>query len=44
MGIAPDGDTRASTGTSVGVTGIIPSSKICKEYDSATAKLKYNYI
>lgn len=38
MGIKPLGDTRASTGTSFGVTGITPSSTICTEYDRATAK------
>lgn len=36
MGITPDGETSASIGTSVGVTGITPSSVICSEYDSAT--------
>lgn len=37
MGITPAGDTRASTGRSDGVVGITPSSRICSEYDSATA-------
>lgn len=37
MGTTPSGDTRASTGTSVEVIGITPSSSICCEYDSATA-------
>jgi len=37
MGITPSGDTRASTGKSDEVIGITPSSRICSEYDSATA-------
>lgn len=37
MGMKPLGDTRASTGTSPGVTGMDPSSIICTEYDNATA-------
>lgn len=44
MGITPAGDTRASTGTSFGVTGITPSSIICTEYDNATAKQKALHI
>lgn len=38
MGITPAGDTRASTRTSDKVIGMTPSSNICSEYDSATAK------
>jgi len=40
IGITPSGDTRASTGISLEVTGITPSSSICCEYDSATTKPK----
>lgn len=41
MGVIPDEVTIASTGTSYGVIGIIPLSKICKEYDSATAEKEH---
>lgn len=44
MGITPSGDTRASTGKSDEVIGIIPSSSICSEYDSATANSKPNCL
>lgn len=36
----PEGDIRPSMKTSLGVSGIMPSSSICTEYDSATAKKK----
>lgn len=38
MGIMPEGETRASMGTSLGVIGITSSSKICTEYERATAQ------
>jgi len=41
MGITPAGDTRTSTGKSFKVTGIAPSSMICREYESATTKQQH---
>lgn len=39
IGIMPDDVTRASIGTSVELTGMMPSSRICTEYESATSKI-----
>jgi hypothetical protein len=38
IGIIQDGETRASIRTSVELTGMIPSSMICTEYERATSK------
>ena len=38
IGIMPEDVTRASTGTSVELSGMMPSSRICTEYESATSK------
>jgi hypothetical protein len=38
IGIMPEDVTRASIGTSVELTGMMPSSRIWTEYESATSK------
>jgi hypothetical protein len=38
IGIIPEGETKASIGTSVEFTGMIPSSTISTEYERATSK------